>query len=228
MVTRAAASQRVVIVGNGETAAIAHEAFSSDSPYEVVAFSADQAYVTTDQISDLPVVALDQLTARFAPDKFSAFVAVSMPGLNRVRRRLFDSVKAMGFTCVSYVSSRALIAPSASFGENVFIHANAILAYNAKIGDNVMIGAGTHIGHSSVVEGDCYFGPHATVCGFARIGRNTFIGAGSCVADNKTVAHDCVVGAGAVILRDTDPSQVYLGNPARPTGSYSSETFPAY
>lgn len=215
--------RRVVIVGTGETAAIVHEAFGFDSPYEVVAFSADRPYVTSDQISDLPVVPLDELAARFPPDKFHAFVAVSMTDLNKVRRRLFDSVKSMGFTCVSYVSSRALVVPSASIGENVFLPANVTVAYNAKIGDNVTIGTGAHIAHSAVIEDDCFIGPHATVCGFASVRKNTFLGASSCVADGKTVAHSCVVGAGAVILRDTDAGQVYLGNPARPTGRDSAE-----
>lgn len=219
-------AQRLVIIGTGETSAIAFECFSWDSPHEVVAFSADRTYITADTISGRPVVPLDELAATHPPSEFRVFVAVSMTGLNRVRRRLYEAVKSLGFECVSYVSTRAFVTPSVRIGENVLINGNVTLAHKARVGNNVVISSGAHIGHSAVIEDDCFVGPHATVCGFARIGRSAFLGAGSCIAEDLSVAESCAVSAGAVILRDTVARQVYLGNPARPTGRDSLEIFP--
>lgn len=219
-------AQRLVIIGTGEISAIVFESFSWDSPHEVVAFSADRAYITVDTISGRPVVPLDELAATYPPSEFRVFVAVSQIGLNRVRRRLYNTVKSLGFECVSYVSTSAFVPPSVRIGENVQINGIASLAYNARVGNNVVIGPGAHIGHSAVIEDDCFLGPHATVSGFTRVGRGAFLGAGSCIADSLSVAENCVVGAGAVLLRDTVTRQVYLGNPARPTGRDSLETFP--
>jgi acetyltransferase-like isoleucine patch superfamily enzyme len=76
-----------------------------------------------------------------------------------------------------------------------------------------------------VIEADSYSSAHATVGDLCTVGRGSFVGAGSCVADGCKVAEDCIVGAGAVIMKDTVPRQVYLGNPARSLGRDSFDTF---
>lgn len=217
--------ERVVIVGTGETAAFAFEYFSYDSPHEVVAFSAESHSLPGGEFCGRPTVALEDLAKAYPPAGHRTFVAVSLTHLNRLRRRLYDAVKQAGFDCVSCVSSRAFILPSVVIGENVFVQEHVALQHNVRIGDNVFLGSGTVISHSSAVEDDCWFGPHATVAGFSTVGRGSFVGAGSCIANHLTVAPDCIVGAGAVILKDTGPRQVYLGNPARPVGRDSFDTF---
>jgi sugar O-acyltransferase (sialic acid O-acetyltransferase NeuD family) len=213
-----AKDERVVIIGTGEWGATAFEYFNYDSPYEVVAFSAEAAFITSDVYCGLPVVPFGELAQAYPPAEFRAFVAVSDIQLNRVRRRLFQAVKAAGFDCVSYVSSHAFALHNVEIGENTFVHENAALEFMVRVGDNVSIGCGTCIGHSSVIEDDCFAGPHVAVCGYSKVGRGSFLGANSCVADGVAVAEDCIIGAGAVVLKDTKPRQVYVGSPARPTG----------
>src|SRR4051794_34083100 len=86
-------AEQVVIVGVGETAEIAYEYFTHDSPHEVIAFSAEEAFVTGDAVCGLPVVPLEHLASTYDPTSVRAFVAVSSTQLNRLRRRLLDSVK---------------------------------------------------------------------------------------------------------------------------------------
>jgi sugar O-acyltransferase (sialic acid O-acetyltransferase NeuD family) len=217
--------ERVVVVGTGEWGASALAYFSYDSPHEVVAFSAEASFITSDVYCGLPVVPLEELAKAYPPDEYRAFVAVSDIQLNRVRRRLFDAVKTDGFNCVSYVSSHAFVLPDVEIGENTFVHENAALEFMVRVGDNVLIGAGTCIGHSSVIEDDCYAGPHVVVCGNSTVGRRSFLGANSCIADCVSIAEDCIIGAATVVLKDTEPRQVYVGNPARPTGRDSLVTF---
>jgi sugar O-acyltransferase (sialic acid O-acetyltransferase NeuD family) len=221
----ASKAERVVIVGNGETGAVALEYFTNDSPHEVVAFSAETSFITSDTYCSLPVVPFDQLVSVYPPDQYQIYVAISATQLNRARRRLYNAVKAVGYNCASYVSSHAFAVSNAEVGENTFVHENAVLQYMVRLGNNILIGSGTYIGHSSIVEDDCYFGPYATICGNCRIGRGSFIGASSCIAHNLSVAEDCVVAAGAIIQKDTVPNQVYLGNPARPTGHQSFDPY---
>jgi sugar O-acyltransferase (sialic acid O-acetyltransferase NeuD family) len=217
--------ERVVIVGTGETAAFAHEYFSYDSPHEVVAFSAEAAFIADDVYCGLPVVPLEELAKTYPPTEYRAFVAVSLTELNRLRRRLFDAVKAAGFGFVSYISSHAFVLPSVEIGENAFVMENVSLEHRVRLGDNVFLGCGVCISHSSVMGDNCYAGPHAVVCGLSTVARGAFLGANCCIADGISVAEDCIIGAGAVVLKDTKPRQVYVGNPARPTGRDSFVTF---
>ena len=121
--------ERVVIVGTGEWGATALEYLHYDTPHEVVAFSAEAAFVTDSEYCGLPVVPLDDLAEAYPPEEFRAFVAVSENQLNRVRRRLFQTVKKSGYSCISYVSLQAFILPSAQVGENVFVQEHASIEF---------------------------------------------------------------------------------------------------
>jgi sugar O-acyltransferase (sialic acid O-acetyltransferase NeuD family) len=217
--------ERVVIVGTGEQAAIAFEHLTHDSPHEVVAFSAEAGFLGDGSYCGLPVVPLDQLAAAYPPAGHRAFVAISATQLNRLRRRLFDAVKSAGFTCVSYISSHAFVSHNVEIGENTCVFEKSVLQHRARVGDNVIIWSGASLAHQSAVEDDCFIAPLTVVAGFSRVGRGSFLGISSCVADLVSVGADCVIGAGAVVIRDTEPGQVYVGNPARRTGRGSFETF---
>ena len=217
--------ERVVIVGTGETASLAYDYFCYDSPHEVVAFSAETPFITSDTFCGLPLVPFEELAKLYPPDEYRAFVSVSLTQLNRVRRRLYDGVKEAGFRCVTYVSSHAFVLPSAEIGENTFIQEHTAVQHDVRVGDNVFLSSGTVVGHSSVIEDDVFTGPHCVICGMCRIGRSSFVGANCCIAGELTVGADCIIGASANVLTDTEPGQVYIGNPARPTGRDSFTTF---
>jgi sugar O-acyltransferase (sialic acid O-acetyltransferase NeuD family) len=192
-----------------------------------VAFGTEAAHLTSETYCDLPVVALEELSGSYSPDEYQVFVAVSAIQLNRLRRRLYEAVKAAGYTCVSYVSSHAFVLGSVEIGENTFVQEHVALQSKVRVGNNVFLGSGSCVGHGTVVSDDCYFAPNATICGNCVVGRRVFVGAGSTIGNELSIAEDCVIGGGAVILKNTVANQVYLGNPARPTARQSSETWPA-
>jgi len=219
-------SERVVIVGAGVVGALALEYFAYDSPHEVVAFSAEREFITTETFCGLPVVPFDKLATAYPPTEYQAFVAVaaspSVTVLNRVRRRLYGAVKAIGYSCVSYISSRAaFISPTAQIGENTIVAEGNSLHHMARVGNNTILLSGVHVGHRSVIEDDCFFSSQVAIAGDCRVGRGSFLGISSSVAFRITVAEECLIGAGAVIIKDTTPRQVYSGNPARPIGGDS-------
>ena len=216
---------RVVIVGTGEQAAVASEYLIHDSPHEVVAFSGEAAFITSDVYRGLPVVPFEQLAETYPPDEYRVFVAVSLTQLSRLRRRLYNAAKDAGYECVSYLSRRAFIAPSATIGENSFIQENTSIQHNVQIGNNVFIGSGSCIGYHAVIKDDVFTGPDVAVCRYAVVGRSVFLGGRCCLSDGVQVGDDCIIGAGAVVLDDTQTAQVCVGNPARPTGRDSYTTW---
>lgn len=214
-----------MIVGLGETAEMAHSYFTHDSPYRVVAFSAEDEYISSDSMCGLPVVPLSRLQGAFGPDRHAAFVAISSTHLNRLRRRLYERTKALGYECVSYISSKAFIWGTVTLGDNLFLLENNVLQHGVRIGDNVVLWSGNHIGHQTVIEDHCFVASHVVISGFCTIGRSSFLGVNCCFADGVSVGHDAVVGMGAVVVKDLAPRGVYVGNPARPTGRDSFDTF---
>jgi len=206
---------RIVIVGAGEQAEIACEYFTHDSPHEVVGFAVDAAYRDQDELFGLPVVDFDQIAETFPPSEYRAFVAISSTQLNRVRTRLYREVKRLGYACETYVSSHAFVWRDVEIGENSFIFEDNVLQYGVSVGDNVILWSGNHVGHQTSIADNCFVASHVVISGFCKIGESCFLGVNSCFADELSVAADCVVGAGAVVVKDTEPKGVYVGNPAR-------------
>lgn len=206
--------EKLVIVGDGETAELAYNYFNTDTGYEVVGFSAEAKYKHSDQLFGLPVVAFEEVEHTFDPKTHAAFVAVSYTQLNRLRRRLFQSAKEKGYRLYTYISPQASVAKDVEVGENCFILEKAVVQHGAKIGDNVTIWTGSAIGHRSKIGNNCFIATHVAVSGFCEVGENCFLGVNSCTAGNIKIADDCIVGAGAVIIKDTTQGGVYVGNPA--------------
>jgi sugar O-acyltransferase (sialic acid O-acetyltransferase NeuD family) len=209
-------SDKIVIVGDGETAELAYEYFTHDSPHEVVAFSVERAYRKKDEMFGLPVLDFEELEARFPPAEFRAFVAVSYTKLNRVRARLCRDARAKGYRLASYVSSRAFVWHNVEIGENCFIFENNVVQYAVKIGDNVVLWSGNHIGHQTIIKDNVFISSHVVVSGYCEVGENCFLGVNSSVANNVKIARDCLIGMGAVIHKDTEERKVYVGNPGKP------------
>ena len=207
---------KIIIVGDGETAELAYEYFTHDSPYEVAAFCVGREYLKKDRLFNLPVVHFDEVERLYPSGEYQAFVAISYTQLNRVRTRLYQAAKRKGYKCISYVSSRAFVWHNVEIGENCFIMENNVLQYAVRVGNNVVLWSGNHVGHQSVIHDNVFVSSHVVISGYCEIGENCFLGVNSCIANNVKIAKDCLIGMGAVVHKDTEERKVYVGNPAKP------------
>jgi sugar O-acyltransferase (sialic acid O-acetyltransferase NeuD family) len=217
--------ERVVIVGDGETAELAYEYLTQDSPHEVVAFAVERAFHKKTALFDLPVVVFEDLEAHYPPSIYRLFVAISYTQLNRLRARLYREATARGYRCVSYVSSRAFVWRNVQIGANCFILENNVLQYAVSVGDNVVLWSGNHVGHQTKIRDHVFVSSQVVISGYCDIGESCFFGVNSAVANNVTVAKDCVLGIGAIINRDTEQGRIYAGGWAKPAAVGSLEKF---
>jgi sugar O-acyltransferase (sialic acid O-acetyltransferase NeuD family) len=214
---------KVIIVGDGETAELAYEYLTHDSPHDVLAFCVERAYKKKDELFGLPVVEFEEVEHLYPPPEFHSFVAISYTQLNRVRTKLYRKAKEKGYAFVSYVSSRAFVWRNVELGENCFIMENNVLQYGVKVGNNVVLWSGNHIGHQSMIHDNVFISSHVVVSGYCEVGENCFLGVNSSLANNLKIAKDCLIGMGAVVHKNTEERRVYVGNPARmlPKDSFS-------
>jgi sugar O-acyltransferase (sialic acid O-acetyltransferase NeuD family) len=216
---------QIIICGAGETAEMAYEYFTHDSPHEVVAFCVEREYLAQERLCGLPVIAFEDAETRYPPAAYKVFVAISYTKLNRVRTRLYLATKEKGYECVSYISSRAFIWHNVEIGENCFIMEQNVLQYHVKVGNNVVLWSGNHIGHRSVVGDNVFISSHVVVSGYCEIGENCFLGVNSSVANNLKIAPDNLIGMGSVVNRDTEARKIYVGNPAKPMAKDTFSVF---
>ncbi|MFM0029600.1 acetyltransferase [Paraburkholderia madseniana] len=204
----------LVIFGAGQIAELAWFYFTHDSAYTPVAFVVDREFIRESHLLGLPVIPFDELPQRLPPDAVHAFAALSYAKVNAVRAQKFAELRAAGYRCVSYVSSRATVFPDLHIGDNCFILEDNTIQPFATIGNNVTLWSGNHIGHHSVIEDHCFISSHVVVSGGVKIGANSFVGVNSTIRDHVAIGARCVIGAGSLLDRDADPEGVYTAAPA--------------
>lgn len=201
----------LVIFGSGDIAQLAHFYFTTDSHYQVVAFTVDSAYLTDATFCGLPVVPFEGIAAHFPPDEYELFIALSYSKLNALRKEKFLTAKAMGYRLSSFISSRATVLNDGRIGENCFIFEDNTIQPFVTIGCNVTLWSGNHIGHHSTIKDHCFIASHVVVSGGVEIGEQCFIGVNATLRDHIKVGEKCVIGAGALLLADAEPEGLYIG-----------------
>lgn len=201
----------LVIFGSGDIAQLAHYYFSTDSNYEVVAFTVDANYIKESEFCGLPVVAFEDVAKNYPPDSYDFFVALSYSKLNAVRKEKFLAAKKMGYKLVSFISSRATVLNEGRIGENCFIFEDNTIQPFVTIGNNVTLWSGNHIGHHSVIHDHTFIASHVVISGGVEIGEQCFVGVNATLRDHIKIGDRCVVGAGALLLADAEPEGVYIG-----------------
>jgi len=201
----------LVIFGFGDIAQLAHFYFSSDSEYEVVAFTVDASHLTETTFCDLPVIAFEEISNHYSPEQCEVFVALSYSKLNAVRKEKYLAAKALGYRIASFISSHSTILNDGRIGENCFIFEDNTIQPFVTIGNNVTLWSGNHIGHHSTIKDHSFIASHVVVSGGVEIGEQCFIGVNATLRDHIKVGEKCVIGAGALLLNDAEPEGVYIG-----------------
>lgn len=105
-----------------------------------------------------------------------------------------------------YYKCSCWINPSAIFGENIkfphpigiVIGEGVVIGNNVKIYQNVTIGTkNTEIPKYPVIEDECVIFANSVILGEVTLGENT------------------IIGANSLVINNTEPNSVYVGNPAK-------------
>lgn len=201
--------KKLILLGDGLFAEIAHEYFTHDSDYEVVAFAVEREYLKKDRFQDLPVVPFEELEQHYAPAEHSVYAALVYTQLNRLRTRLADAAKAKGYPLASYVSSHAFVAKSASIGEHAFVFEDNTIQPRVTIGRNNVLWSGNHIGHHSTLGDNVFTSSHVVVAGGVTIRDNCFLGINATIVNDVTIGEDVWLGPATTITRDVAPNTVW-------------------
>ncbi|MDH3651004.1 MAG: N-acetyltransferase [Saprospiraceae bacterium] len=126
-----------------------------------------------------------------------------------------------------HVMSGAIIGPSCSLGQNVFVADGVKIGRNVKVQNNVSMYTGV------VCEDDVFLGPSMVFTNVINPRsavvrksefQTTYVEEGASIGANATIVCGCrigthaFVGAGAVVTKDVPPYALILGNPAHQSG----------
>lgn len=210
--------KKVIIFGLLDTAELAHYYISQDTDDQVVCFTVHKKYLPEPaEFKGLPVVAFEDLEARYDPNDFMLFAPMTGSNMNRDRESVYLQGKEKGYAFYSYISSKASVFDNV-IGENCFILEDNTIQPFVEIGNNVVLWSGNHIGHHSRIDDHVFFTSHVVLSGHCRVHSYAWFGV------NATIRNDCEIGEGsfismaACVTRNTNPWSVLKGVPAKESG----------
>jgi len=208
---------KIVVLGVGEIADLAHYYFTNDTEHEVVAFTLDKEYIQDSTFKGLPIVDFEDVEKTYPPEDYQMFVAIGYKRVNKVREEKYSQAKGKGYSLVSYISSRANVFDNVTIGDNCFVLEDNTLQPFCRLGNNVVAWSGNHIGHHSRIEDHCFITSHVVISGGVVVEPYCFLGVNATIRDHITIARENVIGAGCLITRDTQPREVYVGDFSKPS-----------
>ncbi len=210
-------NRNLIIIGDSAFAQIAYHYFTDDTDYKVIGFSVEREFLINKQLFDLPVIPFDELTKTFAAKEHDVFVAVTYGQLNRLRTRLMNEAKTLGYSLASYISPYAFVSKEAKIGEHCFVFENNVIQPYSQIGDNVILWSGNHIGHHSKIGSHCFVSSHVVVSGFVSVGEYCFFGVNSTIANSINIGNDCWLGPATIISKDAPAQSLFPAAESQPS-----------
>ncbi len=211
----------IVMFGIGMLADVAKVYLDAHSEHQILGFTVDAQYATTDRFHDLPVVPWEQLEAVFPPDRVALLGPITYRRMNAFRRERYLEGKARGYQFASFIHPDSHIYTK-DIGENCFILENNVIQPFAKIGNNVIIWSGNHIGHHCVIGDHCFLASQVGISGSTRIGEGCFVGGQVGITECLTIGDDCMLSGGTVIAKDLPSGSVVMRAAADPVAKFPS------
>lgn len=115
------------------------------------------------------------------------------------RIRMFEHLKATGYTLATIISPRAYVSKHARIGEGTVILHDALINANATVGDNCIINTKTLIEHDCIIGDHCHISTCAVLNGSTQIGSGTFVGSNAVSKEGIFVPENAFIKAGSLI-----------------------------
>ena len=216
-------TRKLIVFGAAEQAEVCHYYFQNDSSYIVEGFIVDNEYFETSNFKGLPVIPWSLALQTFPPEEYDCFVALGYSKANLARKAVYEKVKQAGYSCPSYISSKAVTFTDLVLGGNCLILEHNTVQPFVEIGSNTTIWSGNHIGHHSKIGNHVFIASHVVVSGGVSIEDQCFIGVNATIRDHISIGVGTIIGAGALVMKNTNPFSIYAPEPTQPRASTSKE-----
>ena len=196
--------KKIVIVGGGGHCKSVLDSLLELNEYQEITVT-DMDKKPGDKIMGVTVAGDDsKLKALFENGYDYAFLAFASIDSPKLRRKLYNTIKEIGFKIPNIIDKTAVVSRFSKLGEGVFVGKNAVINAEAQIGDMTIVNTKALIEHECIVGSFSHISVGAVLCGQAVVGNDAFVGANATVIQGIRVGNSSIIGAGSVITRDVD------------------------
>ena len=212
--------EKLILLGGGGHAESVIDTIKTKEEYEIAGILDNQKSPGT-FVSGIEVLGCDELL----PDIFKsgigcAVIAVGSVGSPKVRIRLFELCRRIGFRMPTIIDQSAILSKDFISGDGGFIGKGVIIGWGVRIGEGCIINTGVILEHGVKLGNYVHAAPGCILCGNAVTGDCTHIGAGTTVIQNITLGSHSMIGAASLVLSDISSNTLAYGRPAREVHYY--------
>ena len=189
--------KKIILVGGGGPCKSCLDVIENENKYKVRGIIDKKKKY----IFDYKVLPESYLNKRLIKNNY-AFVTVGQIKNYKVRVKLFNKLKDLGFKIPSIISPSAYISKHAVIGQGTIIMHGVIVNAGAVIGNNCIINTNSLIEHDVVIGDHTHISTEATINGGVTIGDKVFIGSRSIIKDNISIENCSIVGANLYIKKN--------------------------
>lgn len=169
------------------------------------------------------MIAFEDIKTLYPNEDIAVVIAIGYTEMNAIREKVYGDCRKQGFLICGYISPRANVY-SSDIGEGTIVRTGAHIGVNVSLGDGCIVNQGVTLTHDIKAESFCFFGACSVFGGGITIGSHCFFGLNCTIKNHLKIADKTLIGAGSVLLHDTEPLGVYVGNPARRLDKLSTES----
>ena len=162
----------------------------------------------------VPIIGKDENAERLF-SKYGNCKVIITPDSPKVREKLVDLYKTIGYEFATVISPLAHISKYAEIGEGTVVQSGANVSAATKIGRFCKLNSYCNVMHDNVISDYTTIAPNAVLLGRVTTGKKSYIGANSTILPNINIGAGSTVGAGAVVTRNVDAYIIVKGVPAK-------------
>ncbi len=189
--------KKIILVGGGSHCKSCIDIIENENKYKIVGIIDKKKNF----LLNYKVFTESYLNKKLIKNNYS-LVTVGHIKNYKLRVKLFNKLKNLGFKTPSILSPSAYISKHAVIGQGTIVMHGAIVNAGAVIGNNCIINTNSLVEHDVVIGDHTHISTGATINGGVVIGDKVFIGSRSIIKDNISIGDCSIVGASLYIKKN--------------------------
>ncbi|NQU53949.1 MAG: acetyltransferase [Bacteroidetes bacterium] len=213
-------AKQVIIIGGkgngGVAAACINDMRKNYNIYEYEVFGFLNDFIPVGEtINGYKVLGVTKDIKQYLEGDFYFIYAIHSVSHGSLRIKIFESLGIPDEKLVTLIHPLTFVGEGCEIKSGVMIMANSYIGPKSKIGKCTFVMANCAIGHDITIGNFCHFSMGSTCGSIINIGTGCDVAINATVLEKVTMGDFSVVGAGALCIKDVEPYQVVVGNPAK-------------
>lgn len=207
--------KKILLIGGGGHCLSVLDSLLESKEYNEIAII-DTKDKINDDILGVKIIGTDEdLTQLFEDGYRYAFISIGSIGNPKLRIRLYNLVKSIGYNVPIIADKSSVISKKAKLSEGVYVGKGAIINVGSVIRECAIINTGAIIEHECIINEFAHISPGTVLSGNVKIGKYTHIGTNSTVRQSISIGEETLIGSGSNVVKDIGDNTTAYGNPCR-------------